>query len=157
MGLSGSGALRMAWMEEGAVGMAGRRAGDMGSRGGERGVAVVEGDEAAEVARAPGWGWGSFSKGLCLLREETHSGSLFAASPTICLQSTPRRDCLRLHFILRFFFLGARGCVNKLEYLTVFRVVLRFTARSRMIATLSNSPGDHATPGGKNGERREKP
>ncbi len=45
---------------------------------------------------------------------------------------------------LRFFFLGVRGGgVNKMEYLTVFRIVLGYVAWGRMIATLSSNAADH--------------
>ncbi len=40
------------------------------------------------------------------------------------------------------------GGVKKMEYLTVFRVVLGCAVRSCTIATVSSSVGDHATPGG---------
>ncbi len=50
--------------------------------------------------------------------------------------------------LLWFFFLGAWGCVIKMEYLTVFRVVLGCAARICMIAAVSSSAGDHANPSG---------
>ncbi len=46
-------------------------------------------------------------------------------------------------FILGFLLLGAWELAFAIEYLTVFRVVLGRDARSRMIATVSSSAGDH--------------
>ncbi len=51
--------------------------------------------------------------------------------------------------ILRFFLLGARGGgVNKMEYFTVFLIVIPCAVTSCMIATVSSSAGNFAIPGG---------
>ncbi len=55
--------------------------------------------------------------------------------------------------MLGVLFRGAWGRVFTMEYLTVFRVVLSRAAWSRIIATVSSSAGDLATPS----ERREIP
>ncbi len=58
------------------------------------------------------------------------------------------RDPGKCGFVLRFFYLSPSRPVFTMEYVTAFRDVLSRAARYRMIASVSSSAWDHATPSG---------